>query len=324
MNPEQAARERDALDRALSILKSSGSDDIVVAPLADLSRAAAARLRLAWPELDNDIRMRAVRAMVTDSEQQFERSYERALAVAIDDVDADVRLLAWNGLWEDDSTNLLYLLLERIDAEQDDRVRASMAEALGTWSTLVELEEIDEHDAVVVRERLLALIQHDPSATVRQRALESAGFISSDVDIIHEIERAFDADDGDWRVAALRAMGRQATSRWREHISGELSNEEPELRYVAAQAAGESADQAHLSMLIDLIDDDDSEVQRAAITSIGAIGGGMAVRTLRRLLQADSPAIVEAAQEALDEALLTAGELHSGPMFDPGALDDQP
>lgn len=314
-NPEQAARDRASLERALAALSADPSDTPIVAPLADLSRAARDHLRTIWPAVPRETRLRTVRAIVDDAERQVERNYDRALSVIIDDVDPDVRMHAWDGLWEDDSPELLRLLLDRVAGESDARVRAVMAEVLGAWAARVELNELETQNATAVRATLLRLVRNDPSAQVRRRALESAGYISGDAEIVAEIER-MDALDDDERVSALRAMGRQCDPRWRERISREFSNADPELRFEAARAAGASGDQAYLPALIDLIDDEDGEVRLAAIASLGAIGGTMAVRVLRRLVDAGDPAVADAAQDALDEALTTSEESFRQPLFD--------
>ena len=47
------------------------------------------------------------------------------------------------------------------------------------------------------------------------------------------------------------------------------------------------------------MDDDDIEVQTAAVRAMGFIGGTQAQRTLRNLLTSTEPAVVEAAKESL-------------------------
>jgi HEAT repeat protein len=61
--------------------------------------------------------------------------------------------------------------------------------------------------------------------------------------------------------------------------------------------------------VVDVTSDSDSEVQLAAIAALGAIGGQMAVSALRRLQQEDSPIIAQAADDALQEALIMANPL---------------
>ncbi len=53
--------------------------------------------------------------------------------------------------------------------------------------------------------------------------------------------------------------------------------------------------------LIELIHDGDFETQMSAIESLGKIGGSRAKEALRECLDSDDEAIIEAAQNALDE-----------------------
>lgn len=320
-NLEQAARDCDALDRALETLIASGADP-VVAPLADLSRPAQVHLAHRWPTLPDDLRARIVATMVADAEMEVARNFDRVFSIAIDDMRSDVRAQAWEGLWENDSLDVLHLLLARLDAEMDSAVRAAMADTLGRFAALAEMGQLTENHAAAVRGALLGLARRDPDQMVRDRALEAAGYFAGDGEVIAEIERRYNDGSDAGRIQALRAMGRQADRRFRAEIMENLSDPEPEVRFAAVHAAGDSGDQAYVPALIDLLDDEDREVQLAVISALGAIGGTLAVRTLRRLLQDDEPAIAEAAQDALDEALISAGELPSGPAITGDDLDD--
>lgn len=319
-SPELAKRDREALDRAIDSIREGDQRQPLVAALSDLSWPAAEQLGRRWLDLPPTTRVRIVQEIVRDQEEQYERTYRRALWVAVDDPLADVRLLAWQALWEDDSLPGLHRNLDRLDREPADQVRAVMAENLARWATLAAVGDLDENDTASVRGALLTLIRHDPSNTVRQRALESAGHIWGDAAIIDEIDAAYALDDDEWKFAALRAMGRQVDRRWQQQIGDGLSNREPEFRYEAVNAAGSTADQLYLPALIDLIDDEDREVQLAAIGAIGAIGGQMAVRTLRRLVRVDDEAVAEAAESALEEALVASDSVVAPPIL--GDADD--
>ena len=71
----------------------------------------------------------------------------------------------------------------------------------------------------------------------------------------------------------------------------------PALRYEAANACAELEEENAVPHLIPIIDDDDLQVQLSAIRAIGAIGGPLAKKTLRRYLRSGDPVIEEAAQE---------------------------
>lgn len=297
-----------AVDRALAHIAGS-TGPMLVEPLSDLSRSAARYLAERWPTLPAAVRLAAVNAMREDADAHIEHTYGRALLVALKDADPAIRLAALEGLTELESPSFRDVLLTNIESEPDDRVRASEAMALGKFVLLCEHEEGDEATSDRLRQSLLALLQHDPSAEVRRRALESVGYLAGDREVIRRIDDAYESGDHGMRVSALHAMGRQADTRWLDIVHDEFTSDDPELRFEAVTAAGTIGSERSVVELIDRLRDDDIEVQMAAIASLGAIGGRLAVSALRRLTEDDSPAIVDAAEAALEEAELSSSPL---------------
>ena len=297
------------IDRALAQIASASGGAMLVEPLSDLSRTAAAYFAERWPELPPENRLAAVLAMREDAEREIEHNYDRALLVALRDEDADTRFAAIDGLAELESPSYCNALLALIEQEPDPRVRAAEAMALGRFALQSELGELDERTAEQLRVCLLHLIEIDPSPDVRRRALESAGYLAGDPDIIRQIEDAYKSGNHPLRVSALHAMGRQGDVRWLDIVHHELTSDEPELRFEAVTAAGTIGEERSVIDLMDRLRDDDFEVQMAAIASLGAIGGQLAINTLRKLTEDDSEAIVDAAEDALEEAQLTSNPL---------------
>jgi HEAT repeat protein len=296
------------LDSTLDALADAAGSS-VVEPLADLGRLAAAQLRERWPRLPTGVRLSATLAMRDDAEQHVERTYHRALLVALGDTDADVRLAALDGLTELDSLDFLEVLLQVVAAEPDERVRAAMAVALGRFALLAELGQLPDDAAARVRDRLLALHDRDSAPEVRRRALESFGYFAGDETVATRIERAHASREHALCVSAIYAMGRQADPRWADIVRAALASDEPEIRFEAVTAAGSIGGELMILPLIDMVRDEDLEVRLAAIAAIGSIGGTLAINTLRRLANDDSPAIADAASDALEEAMLTASPL---------------
>jgi HEAT repeat protein len=81
------------------------------------------------------------------------------------------------------------------------------------------------------------------------------------------------------------------------------------MRYEAARAVGEMGDEAHVPAIVALLDDPDTEVRLAAIWALGQLGGRPAAVALIKLKSSDEPAIVEAADEALNELRYAADPL---------------
>ena len=85
-----------------------------------------------------------------------------------------------------------------------------------------------------------------------------------------------------------------------------MESNEAETRYEIAQACGEIEDMEAVPHLTELINDQNTEVQMAAIQALGKIGGAEAKECLEECLDNPNDAIIEAARAALDE--LTSDE----------------
>jgi HEAT repeat protein len=308
-HPQPEPGTAEAVDVVIGHAEHGAVTPALVAPLSDLSREGVQRLRQRWSEIAATCRAELVQAMAADAEASVERNYDRALLIALDDESGATRLAAVEALWELESPAFLDALLQRIEDEPDERVRAAEAMALGRFALLGELEELSASSAARTRDVLLRLHGEDTSLEVRRRALEALGCFAGDDDVVDEIQAAYDAGTHALRVSALHAMGRQADSRWVELVHEELTSDEPELRFEAVTAAGMIGDERSIPLIIDLVDDEDTEVRLAAVGALGNIGGTLAVNVLRRLCRSDSPAIAEAAQDALEEAMLYANPL---------------
>jgi HEAT repeat protein len=308
-NHQQASSdELQAVQRALDDLR-SGTQEPFVESLSDLDRHGVTLMREAWPSVPEQRRVAAVRAMTSDAEQNIVRNYSRALLVAMDDENSEARLNALEGLWELSSFDLLELLLDRARTEQDASVRALIAQSLGRFAMQAELGELEPLEGTRVRQTLMDLLANDSSQLVRRRALESLGYFSDDAEVADEIEHAYESGNFDMRLSAIRAMGLQADSRWVSLCQEELSSDEPEVRYEAVTAVGQIGDPRSVSFVIDVLRDEDTEVRLAAIGALGALGGQMAVNALRSVAKEDDPVLAEAAEEALEEALIQSNPL---------------
>jgi HEAT repeat protein len=98
-------------------------------------------------------------------------------------------------------------------------------------------------------------------------------------------------------------MGRSADPAWLPTLYDEMVSEDAEMRFEAAQAAGELGDEEAVPQLAGLLNDEDAEVQEAAIAALGAIGGPAAKSVLQEIgAETDD----ERVQEAVGEALMQA------------------
>ena len=122
----------------------------------------------------------------------------------------------------------------------------------------------------------------------------------------------YESDNRRLKTSAVHAMGRSCESRWLPLVLHEMRNDEPELRYEAAMAAGSLADEAVVPRLVELTGDADEEVAQASVLALGGIGGVDARRALQEIAAGDSPALSEAASAALAEMRLEEDPLSSG------------
>src|SRR5262249_6974951 len=97
-------------------------------PLADLGRADAATFARAWPSFPDEQRERVLRAIAELAETNVQYVFGRALRVALTDPSPVVRQLAVAALWEDEGSDLIPTLLDLVDHDPSQDVRAEAAQ----------------------------------------------------------------------------------------------------------------------------------------------------------------------------------------------------
>lgn len=276
-------------------------------PLSGLSGAEHDEFWDTWQQVAAPRRAELVRAMAELAEDNVDLDFGAVFFWCLDDSNAEVRVSAVEGLWENDSARLLDRLMTMLRSDTAPEVRAAAAISLSRFACLAVLDELERRDAQALLNTLLDTI-HDQRQPldVRRRALESAGYFARADEVQHQTELAYKDDEQLMRESALVAMGRSMLPRWLPSIAAELTSRSPALRYEAAHAAGEMAEEARslLPRLAPLLNDDDSEVALAAIWALGQIGGPAAKRALQQMRKSQDEARSQAAAEALDELSL--------------------
>jgi len=117
------------------------------------------------------------------------------------------------------------------------------------------------------------------------------------------IEEAHESDEQLMRVSAVFAMGRSYDERWNETVLREMRNDDPEIRYEAARAAGELEIEEAVTLLGQIAVVDEREIKEVAIWSLGEIGGSQAVRLLTALAEDAEEAEDEDLKEAIEDAI---------------------
>ncbi len=300
---ESAPSQKPSIDEVISLLQDNEDQPIpsaVYYGLSDLDNTAQKAFEPVWQKLSADYKRKLVLELAEASEANFELNFDALGYLGLEDDDADVRSSAIDLLWTDDSTYLLSLLLHLAENDESLDVRAAATCELGRFILLGEYGEIPEADAIQAQEVAIGLLNDlSEDIQVRRRALEAIS--NSSLDFVPEaIEEAYQSDEHLMRVSAVFAMGRSYDTRWSEIVLREIRNDDPEIRYEAARAAGELEIGEAVTLLGKIAIADEREIKQVAIWSLGEIGGNHSMRLLT--------ALAEDAEEAEDEDLLEAIE----------------
>jgi HEAT repeat protein len=277
--------------------------------LSNLDAEEAERVRAVWAELPADLRVELTSWLVELAEADFTLNFSAVFRIAMDDTNASVREAAIEGLWEDEDVRLVPRLAERLLEDESAGVRAAAAESLGRFILLGELKKIRPEPRRKAYEALVEAHQApDEDIEVQRRALESLAYVCDET-VITSIRQAYTSSFEKMRISAVFAMGRSADTRWQQEVQQELFNTAPEMRYEAARACGELQLSDAVSMLEELTEDADIEVQQAAIWALGQIGGDRAREILEYYSHVSDEALRSAANAAIEEFEFLHGDL---------------
>lgn len=260
-----------------------------------------------WATISAMRRRHVTGALVEIDEVNFTVDFNGIFRLGLDDDDAEVRTHSIDGLWEDESPALVDSFLRMLSSDPSITVRAAAATSLGRFVLLSELEELDEELGKRIVKALWEVLE-DPREALgaRRRVVEAISF-SGEERVRGIIEEAYRHQSEKMRVSAIFSMGRSADPSWGSSVISELTSPNPEMRYEAARACGELELREAVPGLIDLIVDPDREVQQAAISALGKIGGQEARRALQACCESDDEVIATAGDEALGELEFTSG-----------------
>ena len=291
-----------SMDRCLQHIAEEGTpmSHPALIELSGLSPGELGRFARAWYKVTPERRRKVVERLVEMAEENAELDFSPVFKLCLKDRDEGVRDKSIVGLWEFEDRSLILSLVEILESDVSGRVRASAAMALGKFAYLAQDGKILAKDGDLVKGSLMGALQHEEEwLEVRRRALESVAPFNSP-EINNFVHWAYDSDDINLKCSSLYAMGRTGESQWLPLLFRELQNSNPPVRYEAASACGELDREEAAPHLILLLQDDDLQVQLAAIGALGEIGGSLAKRALRRCLKSGDPALEDAAKDALE------------------------
>lgn len=281
-------------DPALSL----GNSDFI--EISDLSPAELGVFARAWFRLSRDRKRVIIATMVELAEDSPDLDFCTIFKMCLKDDDEWVQEKAIDGLWEYEDRSVLPGLLQVLQSDKGDEVRAAAAAALGKFALLAQEGNLLARDAADIQSCLMAVLQDpDESLDVRRRSLEAVAPFNTP-DIRDYICWAYQSEDLRLKSSAIFAMGRTGEVSWLPILMNELDSNEPSLRYETANACGDLGEEDFVPHLIGLLEDDDYQVQIAGLNALGKIGGPLAKRALLRCMKDGDATLEEAARNALE------------------------
>ncbi|MDP6823872.1 MAG: HEAT repeat domain-containing protein [Dehalococcoidia bacterium] len=273
--------------------------------LSGIDRAEARELT-EYLEFWNPEQVRNLHARLTSLvESDLQMEFDSIFLQGLDSDDAVTRSLSVTGLGESTHPSLLRHLVRMLRNDDSEDVRIAAALGLSRMATLAHEDKMPSRQAVELQAMLTECFNDElESSDVRRRALEALAIFQGEaieayIEIGYEEGEDDEEEGNNMRQSAIHAMGRNCNPKWTEIIVEELDSADAACRFEAAIALGQIGSEEHLGHLLELMDDEDIEVQTAAVRAMGFIGGTQAQRTLRNLLTSAEPAVVEAAEESL-------------------------
>ena len=278
-----------------------------LAELSDLGGPELDRFGQVWNELPQDRRQAVLGDLARLADSQIELTFEAINRVALDDPESQVRLLAIRNLWESEDPAIARRFLGILRDDPSPEVRAAAGRALGVFIFIGETRELPRELLGSIEDALLSAFRVDDSERVRDGSLESLGY-SSRKEVPGLIEAAYQSGRDRTRRSALMAMSHSANPIWGEPVLAQLLHPDPGVRLQAVKAAGELGLRDGAEEVVDLLEDVDPAIRRAAIWSLGQIGGPLATDTLTAMSQDSSDTDeTQLLEDAIDNLAFESG-----------------
>lgn len=252
---------------------------------SDLTRRNIKELLTIWKTLPESRKVGILEDLDDLLEKDTLVNFDELVKIVITDTSAKVRVSALNLLWECEEPRIVPLLINLLDNDTDEAVRASSASLLGRFVLLGELDAISVKLRDEIVNRLIDINRINELPRVKQRALESLGY-SSHPDVPELIRNSYNYNDIPWVTSALCAMGRSADEQWASIIQENLNSQDVEVQFEAVRAAGELELSTAREPLLALLDEEieDTETRLAVIWALSQIGGDEVKEKLDEML----------------------------------------
>lgn len=269
-----------------------------------------------WPRVTPERKVLLLDHLLAHLDSDTLVSYEDIGRELLTDTDGEVRARAIGLLAESDDPKLVEPILNIFLTDSVLAPRIEAADLLGEFVLLGELEELNNTFQHKIEDALIQVIRSDENPTLRRHALEALGYSSRD-ETVNIFESAYQREDPVWVASALRAMGRSHDNRWNESVVTKLVDEDPRIRFAAAEAAGELTIEEAAPIMLKMLEDEeeDDEVTSAVIWALSQIGGeDVRVYLLNLLENTEDEDAVEFLEDAI-ENLDFNEELNSFDLF---------
>ncbi|MBI5954942.1 MAG: HEAT repeat domain-containing protein [Chloroflexi bacterium] len=269
---------------------------------SDLDPASVKLFLNVWQNVPLKRKLSLLDNLVEHFDEDTLVSYEDVGKALLDDPEAEVRARALSLLVESEDQKLVGKVVDIFLTDVETAPRMAALNVLGEFLLLGEYEKINEALERRIEDALITVIRSEGNAELRRHSLEILGF-SSREEIPLLIESAFERVDPAWVACALRAMGHSQDERWNGDVVDKLLDEEPLVKSAAIEAAGMLAIQESVPLLIQILDDEETEEDSvaAAIWSLSQIGGDDARTYLVGLAdQTDDEELSEYLEEAIE------------------------
>lgn len=279
--------------------------------LSDMGQKDSDSFFSQWQTTENERRRVIIRHLADISEENFVVDFSPIFSSALEDENEQVRLAALDGIWDSSDKKLIPVLIRIMQNDTSVDVKAAATSSLTHYVLMAEWGEIPERMATPVIDALLAQYDDEETAVPVRRATVEALGAASHERVSKIIQEAYEEEDLGMQISAVFAMGNSADPKWLHTIINEMENPNDQMRAEAARAAGSIGKSDAISELTDLTEDDDLDVQLAAIHALGQIGGETCQEILDEILEDESREEVhEAVEIALEEMAWTSGDFN--------------
>ncbi|MEO8084410.1 MAG: HEAT repeat domain-containing protein [Ardenticatenales bacterium] len=281
--------------------------------LSNATAADIAVLKRDWPQAPESRRRVIAGALKALADDDFYVIYKPVFIALLDDADPSVRVAAIDGLWEATEPRLLDRYARFLAEDPDPIVRAAAAEAIGLFIERSELGELDaERVAPALALVLAAASDDDTPLATRASAVAAAGW-SETPEAVEAIDAAIASREPVLEAAAMMAIGRSADTRWQAAVIAYLEASQTAVQQNAVVAAGLLGIKEAILPLARIAQDAPIAVRRAAIESLGEIGGYPATLALEMLGESESDAaLLDLIDSAIESAALGEIDIQVG------------